>query len=151
MVMSFDGESAADLSAGIEHVKDEVIPALSQAEGLHGWWLVDREAGLRVSVLVRDIEEHYQAGMAGVQEVRAKDQTGTAPPRPRCSGSKSTRPSLAEPAAPSWPAKLLARTASPARLTDAMRYDGHAGPQPKQHPSRQEPPKDGAVTRCAEP
>jgi len=27
MIMSFDGESADDLSAGIEHVKDEVIPA----------------------------------------------------------------------------------------------------------------------------
>jgi len=73
MILSFDGESAADLSAGIEHVKDEVIPALSQAEGLHGWWLVDREAGRRVSVMVWDTEEHYQAGMAGVQEARAKD------------------------------------------------------------------------------
>jgi hypothetical protein len=45
MIMNFDGESDDDLSAGIEHVQDEVIPALSLAEGLHGWWLVDREAG----------------------------------------------------------------------------------------------------------
>ena len=73
MVLSFDGESAGDLSAGIEHVKDEVIPALSQAEGLHGWWLADRDAGRRVTVMVWDTEEHYQAGMAGVQEARAKD------------------------------------------------------------------------------
>jgi len=29
VVMSFDGESGEDLSAGIEHVKDEVIPALA--------------------------------------------------------------------------------------------------------------------------
>jgi len=28
VVMSFDGESGEDLAAGIEHVKDEVIPAL---------------------------------------------------------------------------------------------------------------------------
>jgi hypothetical protein len=73
MILSFDGESADDLSAGIEHVKDEVIPALSQVKGLHGWWLVDREAGRRVSVIVADSEEQYQAGMAGVQEARAKD------------------------------------------------------------------------------
>jgi hypothetical protein len=38
MILSFDNESAADLSAGIEHVHDEVIPALAGAEGLHGWW-----------------------------------------------------------------------------------------------------------------
>ena len=73
MIISFDGESADDLSAGIGHVQDEVIPALSQAKGLHGWWLVDREAGRRVSVMVWDSEEQYQAGMAGVQEARAKD------------------------------------------------------------------------------
>ena len=73
MVLSFDGESAGDLSAGIEHVKDEVIPALCQAEGLHGWWLVDRDTGRRVTVMVWDSEVHYQAGMAGVQEARAKD------------------------------------------------------------------------------
>ena len=73
MILSFDNESAADLSAGIEHVHDEVIPALAAAEGLHGWWLVDRESGRRVSVMVWDSEEHYQAGMAGVAQARAKD------------------------------------------------------------------------------
>lgn len=73
MVLSFDGESAKDLSAGIEHVNDEVIPALAEAPGLHGWWLVDRDAGRRVTVMVWDSEEHYQAGMAGVQQARAKD------------------------------------------------------------------------------
>ena len=30
--MSFDGESADDLAVGIEHVNDEVVPALAQAE-----------------------------------------------------------------------------------------------------------------------
>jgi heme-degrading monooxygenase HmoA len=73
MILSFDDESAADLSAGIEHVHDEVIPALAGAEGLNGWWLVDRESGRRVSVMVWDSEEHYQAGMAGVAQARAKD------------------------------------------------------------------------------
>ena len=73
VVMSFEGESAEDLSAGIEHVNDEVIPALAQAQGLNGWWFVDSEAGRRVTVMVWDSENHYQAGMAAVQEARAKD------------------------------------------------------------------------------
>jgi heme-degrading monooxygenase HmoA len=73
MILSFDNESSAQLSAGIEHVRDEVIPALAEAEGLHGWWLVDRESGRRVSIMVWDSEEHYQAGMAGVAQSRAKD------------------------------------------------------------------------------
>jgi heme-degrading monooxygenase HmoA len=73
MILSFDNESPAQVSAGIEHVRDEVIPALAEAEGLHGWWLVDRESGRRVSIMVWDSEEHYQAGMAGVAQARAKD------------------------------------------------------------------------------
>lgn len=73
VVLSFDGESEEDIAAGIEHVTDEVVPALAQAEGLHGWWLVDRDAGRRVTVMVWDSEDHYQAGMARVQEARAKD------------------------------------------------------------------------------
>ena len=73
MILSFDNESAADLSAGIEHVHDEVIPALAGAEGLHGWWLVDRDAGRRLTVLVCDTQEHFDAGMARIQEARAKD------------------------------------------------------------------------------
>jgi hypothetical protein len=73
VVLSFDGESASDLAAGIEHVNDEVIPALSQTPGLHGWWLVDREGGRRVTLMVWDSQEQYDAGMARVAEARAKD------------------------------------------------------------------------------
>ena len=73
MVLSFDGESDEDLAAGVEHVRDEVLPALTEAEGLHGWWLVDRAAGRRVTVMVWDSEEQFQAGMARVQEARAAD------------------------------------------------------------------------------
>ena len=39
VVLSFEGESKDDLTAGMEHVKDEVIPALKHASGLNGWWL----------------------------------------------------------------------------------------------------------------
>lgn len=73
VVISFEGESPEVLSAGIAHVTEEVVPALTDADGLHGWWLVDREAGRRLSVMVWDSEEHYDAGMARVQAERAKD------------------------------------------------------------------------------
>ena len=73
MVLSFEGESGDDLTAGIEHVKDEVIPALAETGGLHGWWFADREAGRRLTVMVCDSQEQFDAGMARVQEARAKD------------------------------------------------------------------------------
>jgi len=73
VVLSFDGESAEDLNAGIEHVKDEVIPALAQATGVHGWWLADRGNGRRLTVMVWNTQEHCDAGMARVQQARAKD------------------------------------------------------------------------------
>lgn len=73
VVMYFDGESQEDLAAGIEHVKDEVIPALEQAEGVQGWWLVDREAGRRLTVMVCDSQERLDAGMLRIQEARAKE------------------------------------------------------------------------------
>ncbi len=73
VVMHFDSESPQDLAAGIEHVKDEVVPALAKSDGLNGWWLVDRENGRRLTVMVWDSQEHYDAGMARIQEARAKD------------------------------------------------------------------------------
>lgn len=73
VVLSFEGESSENLTAGMEHVKDEVIPALEQADGLNGWWLVDRDTGRRMTVMVWDNQEQFDAGMARIQAARAKD------------------------------------------------------------------------------
>lgn len=86
VVMSFDDESPEDLTAGIEHVEDEVLPALQQAAGVQGWWLVDREAGRRLTLLICDSQEHLDAGMARIGEARAKD-----PDRHRPAPSSVTR------------------------------------------------------------
>ena len=79
LVLSFDNESPDDLTAGIEHVTDEVVPAPAETGGLHGWWLVDRDHGQRVTVLVCDSQEQFDAGMARVGEFRAKDPDRTRP------------------------------------------------------------------------
>jgi len=72
MVMTFD-ETPEDTKAGIAHVEDEVLPALQDSAGLTGFWLVDHDASRRVTVMVWDSEEHYQAGMARVAERRQAD------------------------------------------------------------------------------
>jgi heme-degrading monooxygenase HmoA len=70
VVLDFQ-ETAEDTEAGIAHVQDEVIPALKEAQGLLGLWLVDRDHRRRLTVMVWDSEEHYSEGMAAVQARRA--------------------------------------------------------------------------------
>ncbi len=68
-VITFD-ESPEQLDAGIEHVEADVLPALRNAVGLNGVWLVNRETGKRLSVMVWESEEHAEAGMKAIEELR---------------------------------------------------------------------------------
>jgi hypothetical protein len=60
-----------DLEDGIAHVRDEVMPAARAAAGVHGVWLVDRETGERISVIVFDDEAAADKFFAAVGEARA--------------------------------------------------------------------------------
>ena len=79
VLISFD-ESPEQVDAGIEHVEEEVLPALQGASGLRGFWLVDRERGKRVSVMVWDSEEEAKTAMAAVAARR--EELGSERPRP---------------------------------------------------------------------
>ncbi len=72
-VMFFEGESAADTAAGIEHVGDEVIEPLRDSALQTGLWLVDHESGSRISVLLWNSEADRDEAMQPVMAARAKD------------------------------------------------------------------------------
>jgi hypothetical protein len=74
-VVTFE-ESPEQVQAGIDHVLDDVIPALEASPGLSGLWLVDREHGTRLSIMVWESEAHASAAMAKVHErvARSKHQ-----------------------------------------------------------------------------
>lgn len=66
-------DSPSDLEDGIEHVRDEVVPLVQARDGVRGLWLVNRETGERLSVLVFEDEATANALFASVGELRAAD------------------------------------------------------------------------------
>ena len=83
-VISFE-DGPQDLEDGIEHVRDEVAPAAVATPGVRGVWLVDRETGSRISVMVFDDESCAEALFAAVGERRAADPDRN---RPKPTGSR---------------------------------------------------------------
>ncbi len=88
-VVTFE-ESAEQVQAGIDHVLDDVIPALETSPGLSGLWLVDREHGKRISIMVWESEAYASAAMAKCRTGWREASTSGPSPR-RWSGSRSTR------------------------------------------------------------
>jgi hypothetical protein len=70
-VITFD-ETPEAVEHGIEHVLEDVVPAVEASDGVTGLWLVDRERGKRISVMVCDSEEAAQAAWARVAELAAQ-------------------------------------------------------------------------------
>jgi hypothetical protein len=94
-------DSETDLADGIEHVRDEVVPAAEATDGVQGVWLVDRETGERMSVMLFDSDAAAEAAFAAIGERRAADPDRN---RPKPTGSRRYEIYARVPAAAGAPA-----------------------------------------------
>jgi hypothetical protein len=90
MTMAIFEESAAELDEGVRHVREEVVPAFSGAEGLEAaYWLMDRQGGKRLSVMVwRDPDTMAAAMPALMRRIRETRETAGRPQQPGPSRSE---------------------------------------------------------------
>ena len=76
-VITFD-ETPDAVEHGIGHVLEDVVPAIEESDGVTGLWVVDRERGKRLSIMVCDSEEAAKAAWARVAE-RVAEHPGERP------------------------------------------------------------------------
>jgi hypothetical protein len=77
-------ESGEQLDEGIRHVREEVVPSIRGAAGLRtAYWVVDREAGKRLSITIWDDAEAAGAVMPGVMASikQRRDEAGLSEPQ----------------------------------------------------------------------
>jgi hypothetical protein len=65
-IVTFE-ESPEQLTEGLRHLREEVVPSVGAADGLHGaYWLVDREHGRRLTLMFWASESAQAAAMPGI-------------------------------------------------------------------------------------
>ena len=84
VAVSTFNETAGQLEQGVRHVKEEVVPSLRGAKGLKtGYWVIDREQGQRLSILVWESADAMSAAMPSVMAAvkRRRDEAGLSQPQ----------------------------------------------------------------------
>ena len=84
VAVSTFNETEGQLDEGVRHVKEEVVPSVRGAKGLKaGYWVIDREQGQRLSILVWESADAMSAAMPSVMAAvkRRRDEAGLSQPQ----------------------------------------------------------------------